>query len=163
VTWLIKSGHGAHGSQSKAEFGFRDIPVEPWRAGLLERGFPVHVVNHLATMADLHREQGDPNNPGSDRASPSPGVSPYLRAANTPGHFPSAGIGMRLSQGWDSEAGVCLYVELLFGVTSYLSSCYEIPISMAHPVLFLDPPHERGEIRLFNVACLRCVLRPARS
>ncbi len=34
---------------------FRDIPVEPWRAGLLERGFPVHVVDHLATMADLHR------------------------------------------------------------------------------------------------------------
>src|ERR1700733_12279538 len=34
---------------------FQDIPVEPWRAGLLERGFPVHVVDHLATMADLHR------------------------------------------------------------------------------------------------------------
>jgi hypothetical protein len=34
---------------------FQDIPVEPWRAGLLERGFPLHVVNHLATMADLHR------------------------------------------------------------------------------------------------------------
>jgi uncharacterized protein YbjT (DUF2867 family) len=34
---------------------FQDIPVEPWRAGLLERGFPVHVVNHLATMADLHQ------------------------------------------------------------------------------------------------------------
>jgi uncharacterized protein YbjT (DUF2867 family) len=34
---------------------FQDIPVEPWRAGLLERGFPVHVADHLATMADLHR------------------------------------------------------------------------------------------------------------
>jgi hypothetical protein len=34
---------------------FQDIPVEPWRDGLLERGLPVHVVNHLATMADLHR------------------------------------------------------------------------------------------------------------
>ena len=34
---------------------FQDIPVEPWRAGLLERGLPVHLVNHLATMADLHR------------------------------------------------------------------------------------------------------------
>ena len=34
---------------------FQDIPVEPWRDELLERGFPVHVVNHLATMADLHR------------------------------------------------------------------------------------------------------------
>ena len=34
---------------------FQDIPVEPWRDALRERGFPVHVVNHLATMADLHR------------------------------------------------------------------------------------------------------------
>jgi len=34
---------------------FQDIPVEPWRDGLLERGLPVHLVHHLATMADLHR------------------------------------------------------------------------------------------------------------
>jgi len=34
---------------------FQDIPVEPWRDALLKRGFPVHLVNHLATMADLHR------------------------------------------------------------------------------------------------------------
>ena len=34
---------------------FQDIPVELWRDGLLERGLPVHLVNHLATMADLHR------------------------------------------------------------------------------------------------------------
>jgi uncharacterized protein YbjT (DUF2867 family) len=34
---------------------FQDIRVEPWRDGLLERGLPVHLVNHLATMADLHR------------------------------------------------------------------------------------------------------------
>src|SRR5204862_4034331 len=34
---------------------YEDIPVEPWRDGLLERGLPVHVVNHVATMADLHR------------------------------------------------------------------------------------------------------------
>lgn len=34
---------------------FQDIPVEPWRAGLLERGLPIHLVNHLAAMADLHR------------------------------------------------------------------------------------------------------------
>jgi uncharacterized protein YbjT (DUF2867 family) len=33
---------------------FQDIPVGPWRDGLLERGLPVHLVNHLATMADLH-------------------------------------------------------------------------------------------------------------
>ena len=34
---------------------YRDIPVEAWREGLLARGLPVHLVNHLATMADLHR------------------------------------------------------------------------------------------------------------
>jgi uncharacterized protein YbjT (DUF2867 family) len=34
---------------------FQDIPVGPWRDGLLERGLPLHLVNHLATMADLHR------------------------------------------------------------------------------------------------------------
>ena len=34
---------------------FQDIPVGPWRDALLERGFPVHLVNHLTTMADMHR------------------------------------------------------------------------------------------------------------
>jgi hypothetical protein len=34
---------------------YQDIPVEDWRDGLLKRGLPVHLVNHLATMADLHR------------------------------------------------------------------------------------------------------------
>src|SRR6476646_1835814 len=34
---------------------FQDIPVEPWRDGLLKLGLPVHLVNHLATMADLQR------------------------------------------------------------------------------------------------------------
>src|SRR6185503_17816511 len=34
---------------------FQDIPVESWREGLLYRGLPAHLVNHLATMADLHR------------------------------------------------------------------------------------------------------------
>jgi len=34
---------------------YQDIPVKPWRDGLLERGLPVHLVNHLATLADLHR------------------------------------------------------------------------------------------------------------
>lgn len=34
---------------------FQDIPVESWRDGLLKQGLPVHLVNHLATMADLHR------------------------------------------------------------------------------------------------------------
>lgn len=34
---------------------YQDIPVEPWRNELLKRGWPVHLVNHLATMGDLHR------------------------------------------------------------------------------------------------------------
>ena len=34
---------------------YQDIPVEPWREELLKRGLPVHLVNHLATMGDLHR------------------------------------------------------------------------------------------------------------
>ena len=34
---------------------FEDIPAEPWRRALLDRGLPVHLVNHLVTMADLHR------------------------------------------------------------------------------------------------------------
>jgi len=34
---------------------FHDIPVGPWRDGLLHRGLSVHLVHHLATMADLHR------------------------------------------------------------------------------------------------------------
>ena len=34
---------------------YQDIPVEPWREALRARGFPVHVVNHLAAMSDLHR------------------------------------------------------------------------------------------------------------
>ena len=34
---------------------FQDIPIEPWRDELLERGLPVHLVNHLTAMADLHR------------------------------------------------------------------------------------------------------------
>ena len=34
---------------------YEDIPVGPWREKLLQNGLPVHLVNHLATMADLHR------------------------------------------------------------------------------------------------------------
>jgi uncharacterized protein YbjT (DUF2867 family) len=34
---------------------YQDIPVGPWREALLERHWPLHVVNHLAAMADLHR------------------------------------------------------------------------------------------------------------
>src|SRR4029078_5254741 len=34
---------------------YQDIPIEEWRRGLLDGGLPVHLVNHLVTMADLHR------------------------------------------------------------------------------------------------------------
>lgn len=34
---------------------YHDIPVRQWRDELLERRWPVHVVNHLVAMADLHR------------------------------------------------------------------------------------------------------------
>jgi uncharacterized protein YbjT (DUF2867 family) len=34
---------------------YQDISVERWREGLLQSGQPVHLVDHLATMADLHR------------------------------------------------------------------------------------------------------------
>src|SRR5262249_48961100 len=34
---------------------YQDIPVEPWRDALLKRGWPAHLLNHLAAMADLHR------------------------------------------------------------------------------------------------------------
>jgi uncharacterized protein YbjT (DUF2867 family) len=34
---------------------YQDIPIEPWRRALLDGGLPVHLVNHLVTIADLHR------------------------------------------------------------------------------------------------------------
>jgi uncharacterized protein YbjT (DUF2867 family) len=34
---------------------YRDIPLGPWREALLKRGLPVHLVNHLTTMAELHQ------------------------------------------------------------------------------------------------------------
>jgi hypothetical protein len=34
---------------------YQDIPVEPWRDALLKQGLPLYLVNHLATMVDLHR------------------------------------------------------------------------------------------------------------
>jgi uncharacterized protein YbjT (DUF2867 family) len=34
---------------------YQDIPVETWKKALGELGLPVHLVNHLATMGDLHR------------------------------------------------------------------------------------------------------------
>ncbi len=34
---------------------YQDVPVEPWRDALLDRGLPGRLVNHLVTMADLRR------------------------------------------------------------------------------------------------------------
>jgi uncharacterized protein YbjT (DUF2867 family) len=34
---------------------YRDIPVGLWRESILQLGLPVHLVNYLVTMADLHR------------------------------------------------------------------------------------------------------------
>ena len=34
---------------------YQDSPLDQWKDALLERGFPVFLVDHLATMADLHR------------------------------------------------------------------------------------------------------------
>ena len=34
---------------------YQDIPVEPWRNGLLKQGLPVHLVNHLAMRTGLSR------------------------------------------------------------------------------------------------------------
>jgi uncharacterized protein YbjT (DUF2867 family) len=34
---------------------YEDLPVGPWRDELLARHWPVHVVDHLTVMADLHR------------------------------------------------------------------------------------------------------------
>jgi uncharacterized protein YbjT (DUF2867 family) len=34
---------------------YQDIPVESWRDGLLKSGQPLHLVDHLTTLANLHR------------------------------------------------------------------------------------------------------------
>lgn len=34
---------------------YKDIPVEGWRDGLLQSGQPLHLVNHLTTLANLHQ------------------------------------------------------------------------------------------------------------
>jgi uncharacterized protein YbjT (DUF2867 family) len=34
---------------------YQDIPVERWRDGLLKSGEPLHLVDHLTTLANLHR------------------------------------------------------------------------------------------------------------
>jgi uncharacterized protein YbjT (DUF2867 family) len=34
---------------------YQDVPVGPWRDELLKRGWPVHLVSHLAALGDLHR------------------------------------------------------------------------------------------------------------
>ena len=37
---------------------FQDIPVEPWRQGLLKRGLPVHLVDHRAGRYDRMSDDG---------------------------------------------------------------------------------------------------------
>jgi uncharacterized protein YbjT (DUF2867 family) len=34
---------------------YQDVPIGPWREMLIERGMPIHLVDHLTAMADLHR------------------------------------------------------------------------------------------------------------
>jgi uncharacterized protein YbjT (DUF2867 family) len=34
---------------------YQDVPVGPWRDSLVQAGLPLHLVDHLAVMADLHR------------------------------------------------------------------------------------------------------------
>jgi uncharacterized protein YbjT (DUF2867 family) len=34
---------------------YQDVPLGPWREGLIQAGLPIHLVNHLSVMADLHR------------------------------------------------------------------------------------------------------------
>lgn len=38
---------------------YQDIPVGAWRDRLLKHSLPAHLVNHLTTMADLHRAGRD--------------------------------------------------------------------------------------------------------
>jgi hypothetical protein len=55
---LVTGAEGRVGAVGRAvtePITFQDIRVEPWRDALLERGLPAHLVNHLMTMADLHR------------------------------------------------------------------------------------------------------------
>jgi uncharacterized protein YbjT (DUF2867 family) len=46
---------GEYSSALGRPISYQDIPIGPWREGLIERGLPIHLVNHLSTMADLHR------------------------------------------------------------------------------------------------------------
>jgi uncharacterized protein YbjT (DUF2867 family) len=34
---------------------YQDVPVGPWRETLVQMGLPIHLVDHLSVMADLHR------------------------------------------------------------------------------------------------------------
>jgi uncharacterized protein YbjT (DUF2867 family) len=44
-----------YGQALGREIGYQDIPLAPWREGLLAAKLPIHLVNHLSVMADLHR------------------------------------------------------------------------------------------------------------
>lgn len=34
---------------------YQDVPLAPWRETLVQAGLPIHLINHLSVMADLHR------------------------------------------------------------------------------------------------------------
>jgi uncharacterized protein YbjT (DUF2867 family) len=44
-----------YGQALGREISYQDIPLAPWREGLLAAKLPVHLVNHLSVMAHLHR------------------------------------------------------------------------------------------------------------
>lgn len=68
------------------------------------------------------------------------------------------------SQTWDSVAEGCLpWNDIWTANILHINMLYIFTRVVAHNMLVLTAPHERGEIRLFNVARLRGVLRPARS
>ena len=37
------------------DISYQDIPLAPWRETLIQMGLPIHLVDHLSVMADLHR------------------------------------------------------------------------------------------------------------
>jgi NAD(P)H dehydrogenase (quinone) len=50
--------HGVAGEYSEAlnrEITYSDIPAEDWERGLRRATLPEHLIQHLVTMAELHR------------------------------------------------------------------------------------------------------------
>ena len=87
---------------------YLDIPLGPWRDGLLERGLPVHLVNHLAAMAVLH-QQGRYDRMSGDVLSLTGQAPMLLRefVGKNAATFSTEGRGNEIHRGpdRDSEAG----------------------------------------------------------